>query len=443
MYFYIDYQSFKIFYAIFDKQIPILLIIFLKLGEINAVSGLCCTFTIGFQILKATALTTIIEMKTMKFCRIAYLMLAALSFASCSSDEKDNPITTDSTQLLPSPDPGFSRGERQRVLSRPRMHIEGDTLYICTSQGLYARILTDDNGIWQQAGFNGIPLHDYTRRGSDILALRYNNEGYSFLLLSHDNGQTYEDVTPDIFRNEEHEQPVSLVQHPTDPNTLLVASLYKGVFRSIDYGQTWEQLTEYVYGNRAAYFIGFHPAKPNIIYNSGEDMFLQGHINITYDGGQTWNDHGNSLGFPGDNCVHQIAFHPTNPDHWIAGGEGCVFLSDDNGQTWNCQNYWDDEARSAYWYFTAFDDEYPDTVYIAGWLGRHGLKNACIKILCSTDGGRSWYESYEIESKRESDRVTDLQQYHDRLLIYTESGVYTLSKADLIVQSTVASAPSP
>ena len=130
-------------------------------------------------------------------------------------------------------------------------------------------------------------------------------------------------------------------------------------------------------------------------------------------------------------------------NHWIAGGEGCVFLTDDNGQTWDCQNYWGDEARSAYWYFTAFDDEHPDTVYMAGCLGLHGQKkNACIKIMCSTDGGRSWYESHEIESTRESDRVTDLQQYHDHLLIYAESGVYSVSKADLIVQSTAASAPS-
>ena len=49
----------------------------------------------------------------------------------------------------------------------------------------------------------------------------------------------------------------------------------------------------------------------------------------------------------------QDAFHPIDPDRWIAGGEGCVFSTDDNGQTWSCQNYWDDESRSAYWFFSA------------------------------------------------------------------------------------------
>ncbi len=60
-------------------------------------------------------------------------------------------------------------------------------------------------------------------------------------------------------------------------------------------------------------------------------MIFEGHIKISYDSGQTWNDHGNSLGLPGDNCVHQPTFHPINPDHLLAGGEGCVFLSDDSG----------------------------------------------------------------------------------------------------------------
>ena len=332
---------------------------------------------------------------------------------------------------------GFNGGERQGECSHPRMHIKGDKLYICTSLGLYAKDLTNDNSAWKIVGFEGIPLQDYARHGSDILALRY-NKGGGFLLLSHDGGQTYEDVTPDLLCHEKYETLINLAQHPTDPGTLIVSSFYHGILRSTDFGQTWEQLTEVVFGNSVASFIGFHPARPSIIYNSGEDDNLAGHIYISYNGGKTWNDHCEDLGFPGDNCVHQPAFHPIKPDRWIAGGEGCVFLSNDNGQTWSCQNYWGDETRTAYWYFTAFDDEHPDTVYMVGCLGRNGRKNACIKIMCSTDGGRSWHESQVMESMREFDRVNDLQQYNDRLLIYAESDVYTVSKAELIAHSTAA-----
>jgi photosystem II stability/assembly factor-like uncharacterized protein len=362
------------------------------------------------------------KMKLMKFRSYILIVLLILSFDA-------------SAQLFRPLGLGFNGGERQGNCSQPRMHVEGDRLYVCTNQGLYAKDLSANNSAWQLVGFEGIPLQDYARRGSDILALRY-NEGGSFLLLSHDGGQTYEDVTPEIFRGEKHERLIELAQHPTAPNTLLVSSLYWGVFLSTDFGQTWENLTEFIYGNAGASFIGFHPTRPSIIYNSGEDNIMEGHINISYDSGQTWNNHGNSLGFPGDNCVHQPTFHPTNPDRWLAGGEGCVFLSDDNGQTWSCQNYWDDESRSAYWYFSAFDNEHPDTVYMAGHLMRSGQKGACIKLICSTDGGRSWHPSQVMSFEKDFERVNDLQQYHDRLLIYSESDVYEVSKAELIAQST-------
>ena len=353
-----------------------------------------------------------------------YFLLVLLTFPFVTSAQLFRPLNL-----------GFNGGERQGNFSQPRMHVEGDRLYVCTSQGLYAKDLSADNSTWQLVGFEGVPLQDYARHGKDILALRY-NEGGNFLLLSHDGGQTYEDVTPEIFRGEKYECLPSLAQHPTDPNSLLVSSLYWGVFLSTDFGQTWENLTEYIYGNGAASFIGFHPARPTIIYNCGEGNIFEGHINISYDSGQTWNDHGNSLGFPGDNCVHQPTFHPIDPDRWLAGGEGCVFLSDDNGITWSCQNYWGDESRTAYWFFSAFDNEHPDTVYLAGCLGRNGQKDACIKLMCSTDGGHSWHPSQVMTSEREFDKINDLHQYGDRLIIYSESDVYEVFKAELVAQST-------
>jgi photosystem II stability/assembly factor-like uncharacterized protein len=362
------------------------------------------------------------KIKQMIFRR--YFLIVLLTFPFVASAQLFHPLNL-----------GFNGGERQGNFSLPKMHVEGDMLYVCTCQGLYFKDLSSDNSTWQLVGFEGIPLQDYARHGNDILALRY-NEGSNFLLLSHDGGQTYEDVTPEIFQREKHERLFSLVQHPTDPNSLLVSSLYWGVFLSTDFGQTWENLTEYIYGNAAASFIGFHPARPTIIYNCGEGNIFEGHFNISYDSGKTWNDHGNSLGFPGDNCVHQPTFHPINHDRWLAGGEGCVFSTDDNGQTWSCHNYWDDESRSAYWFFSAFDNEHPDTVYMAGSLGRNGQKDACIKLMCSTDGGHSWHPSQVMTSEREFDRINDLQQYGNRLVIYSESGVYEVSKAELVAKST-------
>ncbi|KWW27738.1 MAG: hypothetical protein AUK64_2039 [bacterium P201] len=364
-------------------------------------------------------------MKLLRTLYLAFLLLLPLTAMS---------------QLFYTSDFIFNGGERQGGFSQPRMHIEGRELYVCTHHGLYAKDLSTNNN-WQLVGFEDIPLQDYARRGNDILALRY-NEGGGFLLLSHDGGQTYEDVTPDIFLYEKHDCIPCLVQHPTDPNTLLVSSIYWGIFLSTDFGNTWENLTEFIYGNRVASFIGFHPTRPNIIYNSGESSIFEGHISISYDNGQTWNDHGNSLGFPGDNCAHKPAFHHAHPDRWLVGGEGCVFLSEDNGQTWSCQNYWNDESHKAYWYFSAFDNEHPDTAYMVGSLGKNGQKDACVKIMCSTDAGRSWHPSQIMPSEKEYEMVNDLQQYHDTLIVYTESNVYFVSKEELVAKS-VTSIRSP
>ena len=41
-----------------------------------------------------------------------------------------------------------------------------------------------------------------------------------------------------------------------------------------------------------------------------------------------------------------------------------------------------------------------------------------------------------MTSEREFDRINDLQQYGDRLIIYTESDVYEVYKAELVAQST-------
>ena len=58
--------------------------------------------------------------------------------------------------------------------------------------------------------------------------------------------------------------------------------------------------------------------------------------------------------------------------------------------------------------------------------------------MCSTDGGRSWHPSQVMTFEKDFERVNDLQQYGDRLLIYSESDVYEVSKAELVAQSTTA-----
>ena len=113
-----------------------------------------------------------------------YFLIVLLTFPFVASAQLFRPLNL-----------GFNGGERQGNFSQPRMHVEGDMLYVCTCQGLYFKDLSSDNSAWQLVGFEGVPLQDYARRGNDILALRY-NEGGNFLLLSHNGSQElYENIS--------------------------------------------------------------------------------------------------------------------------------------------------------------------------------------------------------------------------------------------------------
>ena len=117
---------------------------------------------------------------------------------------------------------GDEKCEWEAYYSQPQMHIDGNNLYVCTNQGLYVKDISSDNSLWQLSGYEGIPIQDFAKRGNDIIALRDNYNG-NFLLLSHNGGKTYEDITPDLFTvgNATVIMVINkLIQHPSDSNIL-------------------------------------------------------------------------------------------------------------------------------------------------------------------------------------------------------------------------------
>ncbi len=316
---------------------------------------------------------------------------------------------------------------------QPQMHVEGDILYVCTNQGLYSKDLSSEGSEWQLVGFEGIPLQDYVRRGEDILALRHCYYVHSeFLLLSHDGGKTYKDITPDFFKGRGYAF-LSLEQHPADPNTLLTSSSSGcGILLTTDFGQTWEKLADFT-----PVYTGFHPLNPEIIYECGGGGYTdeKTDIRISYDGGQTWEEKAQC--FSNYNTVFRMAFHPADLNKWIAGGYHCVHSTNDNGQSWNTQYLRDydnplNEDYMAPWRYAAYDNENPDIVYMAS-----SSYNGYMKLMCSTDGGETWNRPYmEPIKTTPTEYVFDMKQYGDKLLIYSQSDVYMVSKADLIAQTT-------
>ena len=326
---------------------------------------------------------------------------------------------------------GIEKCERKANFYQPQMHVEGNTLYVCTKQGLYSKSISIDNSSWQLVGFEGIPLQDYARNGDDIIALRHNVNG-NFLLLSHDGGRTYNDITPDLFTVGDLDVIMvmkKLIQHPIDPNTLLVSSDW-GLFQSTDFGQTWNELSSKGLLFAMSGYIGYHQLNPKVIFNSDESS-LPFNLYISYNGGQSWNDV--SSIFSGDKSIKRIAFHPTDTNNWIVGGSSAVYTSSDNGQTWNTQSFTGDALRNAIWCYTAYDSDNSNVIYMAG------RTNDKIEVMCSANGGKTWSIPQTESMKKPSlEKINDMKQSGDKLFIYTESDVYEISKEQLISQTTCA-----
>ncbi len=86
------------------------------------------------------------------------------------------------------------------------------------------------------------------------------------------------------------------------------------------------------------------------------------------------------------------------------------------------------------WRYAAYDNENPDIIYMAG-----SSYNGYMKLMCSTDGGQTWNRPYMEPIKTSpTEFVFDMKQYADKLLIYSQSDVYEVSKEELIKRTTPA-----
>ncbi len=299
---------------------------------------------------------------------------------------------------------------------RSSIHMTGDYLYANTAYGIYRKKLsTMDNTSWDLYGFEGIPIVDFVRKGNSILVATPFQDKRA-LLLSTDDGKTYSCVTPSSFLDMgpysgftiPHIYAIS--QNPHNPHSL-VALVYSvmsfGLLKSTDFGKTWNSLSERI-GGYQNWFVGFNPNDTTNIYNTGESEIFNSFINTSYDNGQNWIESETVQ----NNCVHHIAFHPTNPQTMIYSGEGLLKKSTDKGKTWrlvfNDPNY-------TYFYKVVYDTENHNILYATG--GRNSQDHT-FNMFRSTDGGESWDILF---SSKFSDRgmAIDFIKYTNKLILYT------------------------
>ncbi|MEO9534343.1 MAG: glycosyl hydrolase [Crocinitomicaceae bacterium] len=193
--------------------------------------------------------------------------------------------------------------------------------------------------------------------------------------------------------------------HPKNPDILYAAvlgDLYKptqdrGVYKSINSGETWERVL-FSNENAGAVDLILDPENPDIIYastwnvrRSPYDFSSGGEGSALWksnDGGKNWEEISKNEGFPeGTLGIIGVTVSPVNPERvWtiVEAEDGGIYRSDDGGKTWENTNS-DRNLRQRAWYYSRIyaDTQDENKVYVMN-----------VAYHVSTDGGKSFSAHY-------------------------------------------------
>jgi photosystem II stability/assembly factor-like uncharacterized protein len=174
--------------------------------------------------------------------------------------------------------------------------------------------------------------------------------------------------------------------HPRNPDIVYVAALghvygpneQRGVYRSQDGGETWENIL-FRDDRTGAIDLILDPSNPRVLYAALWEFFRTPHslssggpgggIFKSIDGGDTWTEISRNRGLPkGLLGKIGITVSPAKPGRiWaiVEANDGGVFCSDDGGQTWRKMNE-ERRLRQRAWYYSRIyaDPKDAETVYV-------------------------------------------------------------------------------
>ena len=194
---------------------------------------------------------------------------------------------------------------------------------------------------------------------------------------------------PDVYQTLERSGAMCVAVDPQDPNRVYVGTFDDGVYRSLDAGETWEQVSDGIPHKRVL-SISISPSHrangKSVVYAGTEPS----HLYRSEDDGKSWREFPRlpelpsapSWSFPPrpyTSHVRWIAPHHQDPDLLFAGIElGGVMRSTDGGETWEDRkpgSYHDSHAVLTH----PVD---PTKIYEAAGGG----------VSMSSDAGNSWHQ---------------------------------------------------
>jgi photosystem II stability/assembly factor-like uncharacterized protein len=191
---------------------------------------------------------------------------------------------------------------------------------------------------------------------------------------------------------------------PGEPNVFYVGQVDGGIWKSDDYGRTWNPIFD-EQPTQSIGAISVAPSDSSIVYvASGEglhrpDLSVGDGIYKSTDAGKTWRH----LGLRDGQQIPALAVDPTNPSRIFAAvlghpygpnEERGIYRSTDGGETWKRVLYKDQNTGGS---DVLIDPSHPNIVYAALWEARLGpwedgnsYEGTQGGLFKSTDGGETW-----------------------------------------------------
>jgi len=190
----------------------------------------------------------------------------------------------------------------------------------------------------------------------------------------------------------------------TDPDTVYAGVEDAGLFRSVDGGKSWHELSglrghgtgpnwQPGAGGMCLHTIILDPKNPNRIYIaiSAAGAFR------TEDGGKTWKPINRGLKSPYipdpeaeiGHCVHHVAIHPSRPDVLFMQKHWDVMRSDNAGDKWHEVS---GNLPTDFGFVIDVHAHEPETIYVAPIKsdGEHFVPDGKLRIFRSRTGGNDW-----------------------------------------------------
>jgi len=268
-------------------------------------------------------------------------------------------------------------------------------LYIGTADGLYEA--EEEDGVFdarpigfQHQGVMRAPVvvdRDDSRR-------LYAGTTKTGLFVSEDRGASWREANQGIV----YKEIWSIAQHPLT-RTLWVGTCPADVYRSDDHGESWQECEQLLTlpstrewtGPVAPHvarmkWLGLDPTDANIIFGAIEE----GWAVRSLDGGQTWEQ----LAQGTDHDSHTIEVMPDHPETVLASGGKGMFRSTDRGATWTTCNQGIESFRYTPAHVVvraARPRELLTTITATGPGGWQRPEGPGVAFARSDDQGQTWY----------------------------------------------------